>query len=409
MYASIGPVTYGEGLKEAREKLALQENAGEELAAARGERKADALRAGSPMAAAAPMAGYANQAERQLGGSADRRADFGQGVASLAQATKLGEMFQYTVPHVTLARQRSAMLPIVTDPVQVERVSIYNQSVLARHPLHGVRLKNTTNKYLLGGPVTVLETEKGKGSVYAGDANFDDIPIGQDRLLSYGVDQELLVDTKQDNNQQMMTASIVRGVLRVQYKSQMTTTYDAQNKDDSDRTLLIENPIVGNYELIEPAKPLEKTDSVYRFQVTVPANKTGTFAVKKQWVRMESVAILPMDEGTLQFYVRSGAVPDKVKKVLAVAIEKKQALTVLQRRLAERNQDRQRILDDEKNIRENLKALPNDTKLRQDQITDLAAKEDDLKKATQDIKDLQQQSQDAQSDLEKYLNEMTVE
>src|SRR5213079_2900402 len=83
--------------------------------------------------------------------------DASASVASAASATKLGELFQYTVGSVTLPRQKSAMIPIVTDAVEVERLSIYNQSVLPKNPLYGARLKNTTGKHLLQGPVTVLQ------------------------------------------------------------------------------------------------------------------------------------------------------------------------------------------------------------------------------------------------------------
>src|SRR5208282_4372949 len=115
--------------------------------------------------------------------------------ASLASASNLGELFEYTVGSVTLARQRSAMLPIITDPIEVERVSIYNQSVMPRNPLNGARVKNTTKKHLLAGPITVLD-----GATYAGDAQIDNLPPGQERLLSYGVDLQMTMDAK-DNHQ----------------------------------------------------------------------------------------------------------------------------------------------------------------------------------------------------------------
>ena len=51
-------------------------------------------------------------------------------------------------------------------------------------------MKNTTGKHLLQGPVTVLDA----GS-YAGDARIDDLPPGQQRLISYGVDQQVLVNS----------------------------------------------------------------------------------------------------------------------------------------------------------------------------------------------------------------------
>src|SRR5215211_2866676 len=115
--------------------------------------------------------------------------DAAASVESIASAAKVGELFQYTVGSVSLPRQKSAMIPIVTDAVQIERLSIYNQGVLPKNPLNGARVRNTTGKHLLQGPVTVLDA----GS-YAGDAKIDDVPPGQERLLSYGVDQQMIVD-----------------------------------------------------------------------------------------------------------------------------------------------------------------------------------------------------------------------
>jgi len=115
--------------------------------------------------------------------------DAAASVEAIALTAKLGELFQYTVPNVTLPRQKSAMLPIITDSIEVERLSIYNAAVLRTNPLNGVRLKNTTGKHLLQGPVTVLD----KGG-YSGDARIDNVPPGQERLLSYGIDLDVAVD-----------------------------------------------------------------------------------------------------------------------------------------------------------------------------------------------------------------------
>src|SRR5208282_6906 len=87
---------------------------------------------------------------------ADRPLDPTRSIASLASAAKVGELFQYTIGNVSLPRQSSAMIPIVTDSVKVERLSIYNAAVLPRNPLNGARMTNTSGKHLLGGPLTVF-------------------------------------------------------------------------------------------------------------------------------------------------------------------------------------------------------------------------------------------------------------
>jgi len=69
------------------------------------------------------------------------------------------------------------MLPIVSDSMSVQKLSIFNASVLPRNPLNGARLKNTTGKHLLGGPITVLD-----GNTYAGDAQIADMTPNQGPL-----------------------------------------------------------------------------------------------------------------------------------------------------------------------------------------------------------------------------------
>ena len=106
-------------------------------------------------------------------------------IQSVASAAKIGELFQYTVGNVTLPRQKSAMLPIITDSVEVERLSIYNAAVLPRNPLNGARLKNTTDKHLLQGPITVLDDLGVSTMSQAFRWRFDGVEqMGPDVLLS---------------------------------------------------------------------------------------------------------------------------------------------------------------------------------------------------------------------------------
>jgi len=81
------------------------------------------------------------------------------------------------------------------------------------------------------GPITVLA----EGS-YAGDASIEDLPPTQQRLISYGVDQEVTVRT--DNNTQnntLLTGKIVKGVLELTYKQQMSVDYIAEDKSENPR------------------------------------------------------------------------------------------------------------------------------------------------------------------------------
>ena len=176
LYLSLRPQIYGDSLED----KAAAGLAAESL----GERKdpqalfgADAGRAGgvrarglSAMAAPAPAAPAA-KAGRTESESLGRRMNLERGIAPSSQGADAGELFQYSITApVTLARQQSAMLPIVNQKIQGEKVSIYNQNVQARHPLNGLKLKNTSALHLMQGPLTVFDA-----GAYAGDARIEDL------------------------------------------------------------------------------------------------------------------------------------------------------------------------------------------------------------------------------------------
>ena len=203
LYASLKPQTYDQDLanKEA-EFRAAGERSEEKLAA-----KSEAPRnARFSMDGAARGRGFGGGfGGGGLGGGlaapaaaapATQAFDPTQGVQSLAQAGDVGELFQYVIATpVKLPRQQSAMLPIVNESVEGSKVSIYNQNVQAKHPLNGLRLKNTTKLHLMQGPVTVFD-----GGAYAGDARIEDLQPGTERLVSYALDLDTEVCAREQGS-----------------------------------------------------------------------------------------------------------------------------------------------------------------------------------------------------------------
>ncbi|HEX8916076.1 MAG TPA: hypothetical protein VF796_27255, partial [Humisphaera sp.] len=304
LYASLRPQTYDAGLAGAKETERFTAATGAELQQARQELRnaAPAARKAADAKGQAPLGGMAGgyRGGRQADQKAMEQAaafdpmDMASSVNSVASAAKLGELFQYTVGNVNLPRQTSAMIPVVTDAVEVEKLSIYNMAVLPKNPLLGARLKNSTGKHLLQGPVTVLDAGR-----YAGDARIDDVPPGQERLISYGVDQQVIVQAKNDSHTgTLVTGKVIKGVLHLTYKEVNSQDYTADNKGDGEKTLVIEHPkLGGDWKLVEPAKADETTDALYRFKGTVGAGKATKLTVRQELVRGEQIAILPMDAG----------------------------------------------------------------------------------------------------------------
>ena len=214
--------------------------------------------------------------------AAELGAGIGTGsVGNAATAGALGDFFQYTIDHpVILARQKSAMLPIVGKEIEGQRVSIYNQNVQKTHPLLGLKFKNTSGAHLNQGPITVFE-----GSVYAGDTRVLDVQPNEERLVSYAIDLGTEVDPQVGPGTQKITSvKAVRGIITTNTKLTEEKKYRIINRSQTDRTLLIEHPNRTNqqFKLVDTDKPVEDTPDVYRFQTPVKAGETKTFTVRKR-------------------------------------------------------------------------------------------------------------------------------
>jgi hypothetical protein len=339
----------------------------------------------------------------------DAMKDYSQGVAAVAQTSKIGEMFHYNVEKVSLQRQQSSMIPIITAGVDFERVSIFNARVLSQRALRGVRLKNNTDKYLLGGPVTVLDTVK-EGTSYAGDARITDIPPGQSRLLSYAVDQDLLIDVgSEESRRNLLKATIAKGILHLSILDRMVREYTIQNKSDVEKLVVVEHPITDDYELREPAKVSEKTETAYRLQTPAPGKNTAKVRVVEERLGAERITIVEIDAQNLAYYLKEGGISDKVKQALQSVADKRIRIADLERQAVRHKDRRRRILEEQNNIRENIRVLPVSSKSQQDAINDLSAHDTELKAVTKEIHSLEDSVEQAKAELSKFLAETVIE
>ncbi len=360
LYASLRPQVYEENL-------------------ARGEGGRGGKR--KARAKAAPAAVLADIA-MEMDGDGSAGALFGgtpmdptRSVAAAVESGKIGELFSYTVPHVSLPRQRSAMIPIVTREIAIDRVSIYNRNTLAKHPLNGARLTNNTGNHLLQGPITVFD-----GGGYAGDARIEDLPPDQNRLFSYAIDLELAVDDTIKATEEIVGGKIVGGVLEMSAKQRNIRTYAIKNSAARDRRVIVEHPLRHDTELVDTPAPSEKTAQLYRFDRAVAAGKTDTLTVTEERVTRSRIAILPTDASSLLIYVRNTALPKSVRDALQRIIEKKRGLSEIERQIDEARSQIGEITTEQERIRSNMRTVDKNTsyynrllKKLNDQETDLEA------------------------------------
>jgi hypothetical protein len=214
--------------------------------------------------------------------------NYKEGMQSVATAEEVGDYYQYIIDQkISLARQKSAMLPILNQTTEGSKVSIFNEAVHTKYPLLGIRLKNTSGKPLTQGPITVYD-----GGAYAGDTRTLDLQPNEERLLSYALDQATEVKTEvKTYPAPQMHFNIGGDNLTARYTLRQTTTYTLKNRGTHDRSVILEHGIRADWKLVDPKKPSDRSRDVYRFQVPVPAGATVKDEVVEEQDRTDPVAL----------------------------------------------------------------------------------------------------------------------
>jgi hypothetical protein len=347
-------------------------------------------------------AAFAERSKRAL----NERMDLGAGVSSVASAAKLGDFFQYAIDKpVSLARQKSALLPIINKDVEGTRVSIYNERTQAKFPLLGLKFKNTSGLHLMQGPITVFE-----GSNYAGDARILDLQPGEERLISYAIDLGTEVNpVPSTDNGRLIQVKAVKGVLHTTTKLRESKTYTIKNRNEQERLVLIEHPVRNDFKLVSDTKPVETASDVYRFQLKVPAGKTQTQTVTEERVINATVQLTNVDDNNIRHFIGQTITSDKVKKGLQQAMELRWATAKTQREIAELQRQLETIRQDQPRLRSNLKELPQTSEAFQRIVKKFNEQETQIEKYLADIKKLQGVEHTQRKAFEDFLADFSAE
>ena len=344
---------------------------------------------------------YAKRTEEQL----QRNLNLGQSVSSAATAAKLGDFFQYAIDRpVSLPRQKSALLPIIGKDVEASRVSIYNESVQAKFPLLGLRFKNTSGIHLMQGPVTVFE-----GSAYAGDARVMDLQPGEERLVSYAMDLGTEVNAVPSNeNGRILMVKAVAGVIETRVKNRQVKTYTVKNRNDAERTLLVEHPVNNAFTLVGD-KPKETASDVYRFEVKVPAAATKVLTVAQEREDQANYSITTSGDDQIRFLISQPLASQKVKTGLQKALELRWAKSKTTTELGELRRQLVTILDDQTRMRANIKELPTSSTIHARLLKKFDEQETQIEKYRADIKKLEGTEHEQDKAFRAFLAGFTAE
>ena len=151
--------------------------------------------------------------------------------------------YQYVIDQkITLPRQKSAMLPILDQTIAGSQGQHLQRGDACQVSPAGPEAQELLEASTLSqGPITVYED----GS-YAGDTRILDLQPGEERFLSYALDQavEVKSDVKTTPSPDM-NFEIGEANLTANYKMRQKRTYTIKNRAAKDRTVILEHPIQG--------------------------------------------------------------------------------------------------------------------------------------------------------------------
>jgi hypothetical protein len=332
--------------------------------------------------------------------------DFRQGVASAAIATELGEYFQYQIEQpVTLARQKSALLPIVNQAVEAAKVSIYNESVHAKYPLLGLRFKNTTGLHLMQGPVTVFE-----GNSYAGDARIGDLQPKETRLISYAVDLGTeVVPEQKDGTANLVAIKIFKGILHLTQKLRQSKQYTVQNRSEHPRLVLVEHPYRSDWKLVGHDETVQRSRDVYRFEIKTEPGQSTKLDVVEEKTQVDQMALTNMDDDGVRFYLRSSALSQKGKDALEEALARRQKLAQTQQALQAEERALHDISDDQARMRANMERVPQTSEAYKRYLKKFDDQETEIEKRQSQIAKLRAAAEEERKSYQAFIAGLNVE
>jgi hypothetical protein len=322
-----------------------------------------------------------------------------------ADTIRVVDFYEYKFPFpVRIASRQSALLPFLQKTMPIERLSIFNARTDRGNPRLGARVENNTDIPFEAGPVTFFQESR-----YSGEAVLDYLPRGEKALVSFGVDYDIQVASKQASQPENMTRlTVSRGVVVLYMESVLTTTYEIRNKGIDSKSLIVEHPRVNNRTL-QGIQAFETTEGFYRLRVSLTPGQSTTLAVPEVVFRQTNMSLTALTRPQLTLFAGKET-PVAVREKLGQIVELQEQITTLKADAQSSQQEIDTLFRDQERLRENLKALKSggeEQQLRSRYLGQLRTQEDAIDKGRAHISTVNAQITTTQARLSDLITTFT--
>jgi hypothetical protein len=301
----------------------------------------------------------------------------------------------FRVPHpVSAPAGHSLMVPIVSREVPAERVSLFQPDTHPRHPLASLRLTNDGATGLPPGILTLYETTGRLGTAFIGDARLNAFPAGEERLVSFAVDQKVTVDSEVLQTERLTSARLADGVLSLTLRERARARYTVTGAAGEPRVVLVEHPVRRGWRLVGPdPDEVERTSEHYRVRTELEPGAVAVLDVVEERPVVRRHELLDMGDDQLRLLFQSRELPDDVRQAMAEIGAQRAAIGERRRTLQRLEGQIDTVLEDQARLRQNLQAVPQQSDIHRRYLGNLGELEDRLA-------ELRQQSETARTALE---------
>ena len=320
------------------------------------------------------------------------------------KSLEMGEFFKYDITQpVTVKRGQSAMVPIIQTNIECTKEHVYNVLKMPKNPMVTLRIKNNTGMVLERGPVVVVDN-----GTYVGEAILPyTIPLGENHI-AYSVDMSVNVIEDYSTKNEFKSIEIKDGYMYRIEDETITVEYKIENKNKKPVELIIEHMKDPDYELVKTEKPIEETESYYRWKCYVKGKAQNKFKVRLGKSLRSSESIRTMSLSTAEWNFNKKYINKPTFEFLKEVIDLRLEIDKLDRSVRKLDEERKSIFDEQQRIRENLKSLSNsgdEERLRNKYVATLETQENRLNKIEKEKIEIKNQMKKLREKMDKRLKE----
>lgn len=316
-------------------------------------------------------------------------AALGDSVSVETTTSDRAELFEYKVSTpVSVARGKSAMVPILAGNPEYKKEYIYNKDKYKGHPSAVLKIKNGTGLVLERGPITILDE-----SGYAGEGILEFTPVDAEAIVAYAIDLTTRITENVKTENKSYSLNLANNYLRTGIYRELTTEYSIENRENKSKTVYIEHNKSNGYNLFDTETPEENNPGNFRFKLELGPSSSCKFYVKERLITYDSKFLSELYINQIEEFFDKNLIDEKGKEILTKVAEKFNLVFKKQETVKSSENERQGLLARQGEIRKNIDTFQKagEESYRQKFIDELVKNQDRITFLDSEIAGLQQE------------------